>query len=129
MTNSIFTKIIRGEIPCHKVYEDDRVLAFLDILPIQPGHTLLVPKQQIEFVWDLRMDLYDHMWFVARRIADRQRDVLSPNRIGTMIDGEAVPHAHIHLIPLNGARDMHASRPDQPDHEALATMAEGLRFS
>lgn len=126
---SIFTRIIGGEIPCHKVYEDDQVIAFLDILPIQPGHTLVVPKTQVEFVWSLDDGLYHHLWSVVRRVAQRQQMVLAPHRVGVMVDGEAVPHAHVHVIPLVGADDMKAHRLTEPDHPALAAMAERLAFS
>jgi len=128
MEDSVFTKIIKGEIPCYKIYEDDQVIAFLDILPIQPGQVLLVPKQQIERLWQVPEPLYAHLWNVARLIAQHQQDAFSPDRVGVLVDGEAVPHAHIKLVPLNGPHDINASPPSDPDHNALAVIAAKLKF-
>lgn len=133
MEDSIFTKIIKGEIPCHKVYEDDIAIAFLDINPLTEGHTLVVPKVQIDHIWDIDDKTYAHLWDVARRVAMRQRKVLQPPRIGTSVEGFAVPHAHIHVMPLYEGFEhtvmKHAARKDdEPDHAALAAMAERLAF-
>lgn len=128
--DSIFTKIIKGEIPCHKVYEDDQTLAFLDIHPVQPGHTLVVPKQQIEFVWDLDEVTYRAVMATAKKVARRLREVLPVPYIGVQVMGVDVPHAHVHLIPFSTGEEFRTI-PDmtaEPDHDALAAMAARLAF-
>jgi histidine triad (HIT) family protein len=130
MEDSIFTKIIKGEIPAHKIYEDDKVLAFLDIHPVQPGHTLVIPKKQVEFVWDLDDDDYQAVMMAAKSVARRIRDVLGVKYVGEKIIGVDVPHAHIQLIPFSASSEYAASQnmESAPDHDALAEVAEKLRF-
>lgn len=129
MEDSIFTKIIKGEIPCHKVYEDDRTFAFMDIHPIQPGHVLLVSKEQVATVWDLSNENYAAMMQSVRKIARRLEEVFpSKKRIGVMIEGLEVDHAHIKIFPIDTG-DEFRTEPDThaaPDHQALAEMAEKL---
>jgi len=130
MQDSIFTQIIRGEIPCHKIYEDDKTLAFLDIHPIQPGHTLVIPKKQIEFVWDLDSEDYQAVMATAQKVALRLREVFSTPYIGSQVVGVDVPHAHIHLIPFATTAELR-NQPDmqaEPDHAALAELAKKLAF-
>lgn len=128
MQDSIFSKIIKGEIPSHKIYEDEHVFAFLDIHPIAPGHTLIVPKQQIEFVWDLDDQTYQALQSAAKRLALHLRDTLQVPYIGEQIIGVDVPHAHIHLIPFTKVAEYrnHPDMTTEPDHAALALMAEKL---
>jgi len=131
MEDSIFTKIINGDIPSHKVYEDDQVMAFLDIHPVTTGHTLVVPKKQIEFVWDLDDATYQALQAAAKKIALHLRETLGVNYVGEQIIGVDVPHTHLHLIPFNNAEEFY-HRPDQsaePDHQALAGVAERVRLS
>ena len=130
MKDSIFTKIVRGELPAYKLYEDELTLAFLDIHPVQPGHTLVIPKQQIEFVWDLPEPLYHAVMSTVRLVALRLRQVLEVKYIGERIVGVDVPHAHVQLIPFNtveqwrSPQDMSAAA----DDKILATLAEKLAF-
>lgn len=127
---SIFTKIINGELPSHKVYEDDKTLAFLDINPVQPGHVLVVPKNQVEFVWDLDSEDYQALMDTVKVVALHMRKVLLVPYIGQQIVGEEVPHAHVHLIPFRTVSEFR-NIPDKslpPDHEALASMAEKLKL-
>lgn len=128
MEESIFTKIIRGDIPCHKVYEDDSVIAFLDIHPITPGHTLVVPKQQIDSLWDLPDDLYHYLWEVAKKIEVSLQANLSPRRVGVIVEGSDVPHAHLHLVPLYKPHDLNSPQDmtSEPDHVQLAQIATKL---
>jgi histidine triad (HIT) family protein len=129
--DSIFSKIVRKEIPAHRIYEDDAVLAFLDIHPAQPGHVLVIPKRQVEFVWDLSDSDYAAVMAVAKRIALRLREVLDVKYVGERIVGVDVPHAHVQLIPFNTADEFKAP-PDmesEPDHAALAEMAEKIHVS
>ncbi len=130
MTDSIFTKIIKGEIPCHKIYEDDKTLAFLDIHPKQPGHTLVVPKQQIEFAWDLEDEDYHAVMATAKKVAQRLRAVLGRRYVGEQIVGEEVPHVHVHIFPFDTIEEFRTI-PDpttEPDHAVLAEMAQKLAF-
>lgn len=130
MQESIFTKIVKGEIPAHKIYEDDRVLAFLDIHPVREGHTLVIPKRQVEFVWDLEDEDYHAVMDAAKKVALRLRKVLLVQYVGERIVGVDVPHAHVQLIPFNTVEEY--KRPQdmqaEPDHAALAAVAEKLRF-
>ena len=130
MDDSIFTKIINGEIPCHKVYEDDDVFAFLDIHPINTGHTLVVPKRQVEFLWDLDDDTYQKVMAAASKIARHMRATLDVDYVGMQVIGVDVPHAHVHLIPFNDVSEYH-NIPDNhadPNHGALAATARKLKF-
>ena len=129
---SIFTKIIRGEIPAHRVYEDERTLAFLDIYSVIEGHVLVIPKTQVEFLWDLDETDYAAVMATSRNVAHRLRTVLEVPYVGEKVIGVDVPHAHVHLIPFTTARDFHAAGHEtvaEPDHEALAKVAERLAFS
>lgn len=132
MQDSLFTKIIKGEIPCHKVYEDDKAFAFLDIHPIQPGQTLVIPKSQIEFVWDLNSEDYAAVMVAAQKIAKALRQVFpDKQRIGMHIEGLDVAHAHLKVFPFNTDTEFH-NHPDmnaEPDHAALAEIAEKLRLT
>ncbi len=130
MQDSIFTKIVKGDIPAHKIYEDEYVLAFLDIHPVQPGHTLIIPKKQVEFVWDLPADDYRSVMDAAQKVARRLREVLDVPYVGEQVIGVDVPHAHVHLIPFHTVSEFRAV-PDvdsQPDHAALSELAKKLMF-
>lgn len=127
---SIFTKIINGEIPCHKIYEDDLTLAFLDIYSPINGHTLVVPKNQVEFLWDLGDIDYQGVTASAQKVAKRLREVLGVPYVGVKVVGVDVPHAHIHLIPFSEILDYHKAGVEnsEPDHEAFATLVKQLAF-
>lgn len=130
MQESVFTKIVKGEIPCHKVYEDDSTLAFLDIHPVQSGHVLVIPKKQVEFVWDMDEELYAAVMATAKKVAQRLREVLNAPYVGEQIVGVDVPHAHVHVIPFSTVQEFR-NLPDmsaEPDHAALAEMAKRLAF-
>ena len=131
MHDSLFTKIINGDIPSHKVYEDDYVYAFLDIHPITPGHTLVVPKKQVVFVWDLDDETYQHLQQAVKKIALHLRETLAVPYVGQQIIGVDVPHAHIHLIPFTHPAEFHhvPSQTDEPNHPALAQIAQKVAFA
>lgn len=103
---SIFTKIINGEIPCYKVAEDENFLAFLDINPLQKGHTLVVPKVEVDKYFDLEDDTISSMSVFAKKVAKSIKQVFPCDRVGVAIIGLEVPHAHIHLIPITRMSDM-----------------------
>lgn len=130
MPDSIFTRIIKGEIPCHKVYEDEKTFAFLDIHPIQKGHVLVVPKVQIEHLWDLPDEDYQAVMAATKRVANRIREVMQPARVGLKVEGIGVPHVHVHVFPFSTEEEYH-HRPDlsaEPDHDSLAKVAHSLAF-
>lgn len=130
MSSSIFSRIIKGEIPCHKVYEDDKTFAFLDIHPKQPGHVLVIPKKEVDHLWDLDDEDYEAVMKTSKKVARRINEVLKPKRVGMQVEGVGVPHAHVHIFPFNSleeyrvVRDMSA----EPDHDKLAEMAKKLAF-
>ena len=137
MQESIFTKIINGEIPCHKVYEDDKTLAFLDIDPLMPGNVLVIPKQQVDHIEDLSDEMYQAVWATVKKVSKRVQTVLGSSRAIVLVMGYDVPHAHVHVLPSdNGADFMTAVAaraapdytPTEPDYPALAALAKRLTF-
>lgn len=128
---TIFSKIVSGEIPSHKIYEDELTLAFLDIYPIVEGHALVISKKQVEFVWDLEDEDYRAVMDTTKKVALRLREVLGAKYVGSRIVGTDVPHAHVQLLPFDDSsvlarkQDMNA----EPDHETLAQLAQKLRLS
>lgn len=108
---SIFTKIIQREIPAYIVYEDENFIAFLDIFPIQKGHTLLVPKKEIDYLFQQNDEILALMLPLAKRIASAIEKVITCNRIGLSVLGLEVPHAHLHLIPITKESDLSFSKP------------------
>lgn len=125
---SIFTRIIRGEIPCHKVGEDDRFLAFLDINPLREGHTLVVPKVEVDRFFDLPADVLAGIMPFAQEVAARIRRAVPCDRVGVAVIGLEVPHAHVHLIPIDAMSDMDFARPKlKLSQEQLAGIAERIR--
>ncbi|HPD44246.1 HIT family protein [Seramator thermalis] len=108
---TIFTKIIEGEIPCYKIAEDERFFAFLDINPMSKGHTLVVPKQETDYIFDLDDTTLSEMIIFAKKIAKAVENAVPCNRVGLMVIGLEVPHAHIHLIPIEKEGDMNLANP------------------
>ena len=126
---SIFTRIINGEIPAHKIYEDDRVIAFLEMHPLNEGHTLVVPKKQVDHLWDLTDDDYEYLWKVTKKIAIHIREVIGSPRVGVIVEGFGVPHTHIHLVPIYVGNDLKKIQDHtEPDNVNLAKTAARLRM-
>ena len=129
--DSVFTSIIKGEIPAYKIYEDERTLAFLDIHPIQPGMKLVVSKKQIEQFIDLEPEDYQALWLTVKKVAARMREVFpGKKRIGVQIEGLDVPHVHVKVLPINSGEEFRAA-PDMsadPNHEQLKQIAAKLDF-
>ena len=121
---SLFTKIITGEIPGTFVWRDDMCVAFMTIAPLRPGHTLVVPIEEIDHWIDISDELRDHLFAVSAAVATAIQDAFQPTRVGLMIAGLEVPHAHIHLVPINGVHDLDFSNADdsasREDIEAAA---------
>ncbi len=126
--SSIFTRIIKREIPAHIVAEDQHHIAFLDINPLVSGHTLVVPKQEIDYLFDLDQEGYSQLQLFSRKVAKGLKQAIPCLRIGVAVIGLEVPHCHIHLIPMNSMDDMNFSRPKlSPSPEQLASVAETIR--
>ncbi|MBL8160158.1 HIT family protein [Candidatus Saccharibacteria bacterium] len=130
MEPTIFTRIINGDIPSHKVYEDDKTYAFLDIHPVQPGMVLVVSRTPAETLLDLDESDYDALWRTVRKVAARLRaEFPDRRRIAVQVEGLDVPHVHVKLFPIDTAEDFRAlPAAGEPDHQALARMAERLRL-
>lgn len=108
---SIFTRIVNGEIPCYKVAEDESFLAFLDINPLAEGHTLVIPKKETDYIFDVPDGEYQSLWLFARKVARAVQKVVPCQRIGLAVLGMEVPHAHIHLVPINTVYDIDFKKP------------------
>jgi histidine triad (HIT) family protein len=123
---SIFSRIIQGEIPCHKIAENDKFIAFLDITPVAKGHTLVVPKKEVDYFFDLDSDLLAEINLFAKDVASKLQRTIPCRRIGVAIIGLEVPHAHVHLIPLNTMADINfsAERLNMSNEELAALAAE-----
>jgi histidine triad (HIT) family protein len=124
---SAFSQIVTGEIPAERIREDDDFLAFLDIRPIRAGHTLVIPKREIDHFFDLPDDLLGGLMVFAKPIANAIREVTGAARVGCAVVGIEVPHAHLHLVPVDGAHDIDFRRASPADEAALAAMGERLR--
>lgn len=130
MQDSIFTKIIKGEIPCHKVHEDDKSLAFMDIDPIQLGMVLVVSKKQVDHIWDLPDEDYRGLMETVREVGRRlQQTFPDKQRIGIIVEGFEVPHVHVKVFPVDNEHEMRSSpKHTEPDHNTLAEIAQKLAF-
>lgn len=122
---SIFSKIIAGEIPCYKVAETETCFAFLDINPLAQGHTLVVPKREVDYIFDVEEDLYLELMGFAKKVGKAIESIVPCERIGVTVIGLEVPHAHVHLIPITGIDDMNFSKPklrlSQDEFKVLAS--------
>ncbi|HEY1006637.1 MAG TPA: HIT family protein [Sphingobacteriaceae bacterium] len=125
---SIFTKIVQGEIPAHKVAETDRYLAFLDVNPLVEGHVLVIPKREVDYIFDLGDEEYAELMLFAKIVASGVRKAIPCKRVGVAVIGLEVPHVHVHLVPLNQMNDINFSRAKMhPSGEELAATAAKIR--
>lgn len=124
---SIFSRIVAGEIPAHKLAETDDYLAFLDVMPTTMGHTLVIPKKEVDYLFALDEELYTGLMAFARKIAPAIEKAVPCKRIGVAVIGLEVPHAHVHLIPLNSMADMNFNHKIKPGQDELAATAEKIR--
>ena len=131
MEKTIFEKIIAGDIPSYKVYEDDKVYAMLDIEPLSDGHVLVIPKKPIDLLWNLPDDEYDYLWNISKKIAQKIQQVFKPLRVGAVVEGFGVPHAHIHLVPLYDSEvlKLHHGYPVKKSSEDMKAIAKNLSDS
>ena len=125
---SIFSKIINDEIPAYKILESENFLAFLDIFPLAKGHVLVIPKKEIDYLFDVSSDEYGELWKFARQVAKAMDKVIDCKRIGVAVIGLEVPHAHIHLVPLNNVSDINFERPKLSfSEEEMNEVAQNIR--
>lgn len=125
---SIFAKIIEGELPGHFIYKDDTVVAFLDAFPTVEGHTLVVPRTQVDHIWDLDDETYQHLMEVTKKLGSHYREIMKTARVDVLIEGFHVPHVHVQLLPTNEAlSNVYASdNKYDPSQEDLAEIAQKL---
>ena len=125
---SIFTKIVNGEIPAHRVAETDKFLAFLDVSPLVMGHVLVIPKQEVDYIFDIEDEPYAELMHFAKTVAKGLKKAFPCKKVGVAVIGLEVPHAHIHLIPMNAVGDMNFAKEKlKPSQEDLQTAAEKIR--
>ena len=125
---SIFSKIINDEIPAYKILENENFLAFLDIFPLAKGHVLVIPKKEIDYLFDIFSDEYGELWKFAQQVAKAMDKVIDCKRIGVAVVGLEVPHAHIHLVPLNNVSDINFERPKLSfSEEEMNEVAQKIR--
>lgn len=126
--STIFSKIIRGEIPAYKVAETDRFLAFLDVFPLVKGHTLVIPKQEIDYIFDIEDELFKDLWAFSKQVSKGIEKVVPCKKVGIAVIGLEVPHAHIHLVPVNEVGDINFSKPKiKLSEEEFNSTAEAIR--
>jgi len=125
--SNIFAKIIKGDIPCHKVAEADKYLAFLDINPLAKGHTLVIPKEEVDYIFDIEDNLYSGLMLFSKKVALAIEQVIDCERIGVAVVGLEVPHAHVHLIPINHIEDISFAKSKlQLSNEELAEVSQKI---
>lgn len=125
---SIFSKIVSGDIPAHKVAEDSEFLAFLDVSPLVMGHVLVIPKKEIDYIFDIEDDTYAKLMLFAKKVAIGVKKAFPCKKVGVAVIGLEVPHAHIHLIPMNNVSDMNFSKEKlKPSQEELAEAAAKIK--
>lgn len=124
---SVFAQIVEGKLPCHKIYENDSFLAFLDINPIKLGHTLVIPKQEIDYIFDLDDTNYQGLVALAKPIAVAIKVALSCARVGVIVAGYEIPHAHVHLIPTDSMADFSFANAQRATDVQLAEVADKIR--
>ena len=126
--SSIFSKIVSGEIPSHKISENEKFLAFLDVSPLVHGHILVIPKKEVDYIFDIPDSDLAEMMVFAKGVAKAQKEAVTCKRIGIAVIGLEVPHAHIHLVPMNTANDINFTQCKlKPTAEELSSMAEKIR--
>lgn len=125
---SIFTKIVNGEIPCHKVAENDKYLAFLDINPLKKGHVLVIPKEEVDYIFDLSDEVLNGLTRFTKEVSQKIKSAFPCNRVGVTVIGLEVPHAHIHLVPIDTMDDMNFANPKlNLSSEELQNIAEKIQ--
>ena len=128
--STIFTKIWKKEIPSYTVAENDKFYAFLDINPLAKGHTLVIPKKEVDYIFDLEDDEYKELWAFAKDVAKKIEKVIPCERIGIVVIGLEVPHTHIHLVPINNVSDINFAKPKlKLESEEMEKIAQAIRIA
>ncbi|MDD5172353.1 MAG: HIT family protein [Candidatus ainarchaeum sp.] len=127
MDDCIFCKIGAGKIPSAKVYEDDKFLAFLDINPVNPGHTLLIPKKHVDNLFDIEEPLYSDLFKTAKKLSKSLTKAMGAKRVGVIVEGFLVHHAHVHLIPINHGNELDPGRARKAEPAELTAVADKIR--
>ena len=128
MENCLFCKIIKGELSNYKIWENERFLAFLDINPVNPGHTILIPKKHVDYIFDLEGPLYLEMFKIVKQLSKALKKAIRSKKVGLVVEGFAVPHAHIHLVPINKGNELNSSRAKKGDSEELLKIQEKIKI-
>ncbi|MEI7521942.1 MAG: HIT domain-containing protein [Candidatus Saccharibacteria bacterium] len=130
MEDSVFTRIIRGELPSHKVYEDNKTMVIVPLHPIAKGHLLVIPKMQVDQFYELPEDDYAALWSTVKKTSQKLKQTLNTKRVGLKVIGLDIPHAHIHVIAFDELDEYNQTENSttEPDHTALASIAETLKF-
>jgi len=128
MENCLFCKIVKEDLPSYKIWENERFLAFLDINPINLGHTVLISKKHVDYIFDLEEPLYSEMFKIAKQLSKALKQAIGSKKVGLVVEGFAVPHAHIHLVPINEGNELNSSRAKKGDPEELFKIAENIRI-
>ena len=127
MADCIFCKIIAKEIPAHIVWENDQFLAFLDMIPVNPGHLLIIPKEHIDNIFDIPKGLYEELFTTAKTLSTPLQNAMRPKRIGMIVEGFGMPHAHLHLVPINHGHDMDSINAKPMPNDELGAVAEKIK--
>lgn len=127
--SSLFTKIVKGEVPAYKIAEDSQFLAFLDINPNARGHVLCIPKEEVDYIFDLEEEVYQELMRFSRKVALALKKTVDCKRVGMAVVGLEVPHAHVHLIPLNSMSDMDFSNSVKMEDEEFKKLAESIHVN
>ncbi|MDX1427171.1 MAG: HIT family protein [Salegentibacter mishustinae] len=127
--SSLFTKIVKGEVPAYKIAEDSQFLAFLDINPNARGHVLCIPKKEVNYIFDLEEEVYQELMRFSRKVALALKKTVDCKRVGMAVVGLEVPHAHVHLIPLNSMSDMDFSNSVKMEDEEFKKLAESIHVN
>jgi len=127
MDTCIFCKILNGSAPSHKIWEDENFFAFLDINPVNPGHTMIIPKHHIDYIFDLDEPLYSELFRVTKELSKPIKKATQAGRIGVVIEGFSVSHLHVHLVPINDVNELNPTRAKRATAEELETVAISIR--
>lgn len=127
MEDCLFCKIIKGKIPSYKIWEDENFFAFLNINPINPGHTILVPKKHLDYIFDLEEPLYSEIFKTAKKLSRPLKKATGAEKIGLAIEGLAIRHIHIHLVPVNKVNDLDPNKAKKASPEELLTIVEKVK--
>jgi histidine triad (HIT) family protein len=127
MDTCIFCKILNGSAPAHKIWENENFFSFLDINPVNPGHTMIIPKHHIDYVFDLGEPLYSELFRVAKELSEPIKRATQASRIGVVIEGFSVSHLHVHLVPMNDVNELNPTRATRATAEELVAVAINIR--